>query len=55
MIFVIILNICLQLELLFDREGLSCLWNELVNNGELSSVRDNLEGISSGNKHGDIV
>ena len=39
-----------QLDLLFDGEGLQSLWNELVNNGELSATADNVTGIASGNK-----
>ena len=40
----------LQLDLLFDGEGLQSLWNELVNNGELSATADNITGIASGIK-----
>ena len=39
-----------QLDLLFDGEGLQSLWNELVNNGELSATADNVTGIASGIK-----
>ena len=39
-----------QLDLLFDGEGLQSLWNELVNNGELSATADNLTGLASGIK-----
>ena len=40
----------LQLDLLFDGEGLQSLWNELANNGELSATADNITGIASGIK-----